>query len=136
MIKKILLISLFIMISGYGTMAQDISGEWHWNSGDGLRTFTLDLIHITKDRVQGVHCVEDYEVKVSECFKLEDDYTITLIKISENIFQGNLLGGVGRKRLVEDIQVQYIPLDNSLIFTRTKIPKGISLIPVEAILRR
>jgi hypothetical protein len=96
----------------------------------------LNLFHITKDRVQGFHCVEDFENKVSECFKMGDEYTITLVKISENIFQGNLLSGVGRNRLVEDIQLQYIPLDNSMIFTHTKILEGISLIPSEAILRR
>ncbi len=136
MIKKILLIVVLMMFSGFIAGAQNISGEWSWNSGDGLKTFTIELVHITKDRVQGVHCVEDFEIKVSECFKVEDEYTVTLVKISENIFQGNLLSGEGRNRLVEDIQLQYVPLDNSLIFTHTKIPKGISLIPVEAILQR
>lgn len=136
MINKVLLISLFLMFSFFITEAQNISGEWRWNSGDGMQTFTIDLIHITKDRVQGVHCVEDFEAKVSECFKMEDEYTIRLVKISENIFQGNLMSGVGKDRLVEDIQLQYIPLDNSMIFTHTKIPKGISHIPVEAILHR
>ena len=134
--KKILLISMFLMFSSFIAGAQNISGEWRWNSGDGLKTFKIDLAHITKNRVQGVHCVDDFEIKVSECFKKEDEYTITLVKISENIFQGNLLSGAGRNRLVEDIQLQYIPLDNSMIFTHTKTPKGISLIPVEAILQR
>lgn len=135
MIKKILLITMFLIFSCFPGEAQNISGEWRWNSGDGQKTFTIDLVHITKDRVQGVHCVEDFEIKISECFKkMEHEYTVTLVKISENIFQGNLLSGAGRNRLVEDIQLQYIPLDNSMIFTHTKIPKGISHIPVEAIL--
>ncbi|MFO8146091.1 MAG: hypothetical protein ACQEWG_10820 [Bacteroidota bacterium] len=134
--KKILLISVFLMFSCFIAGAQNISGEWRWNSGDGLKTFKIDLAHITKDRVQGVHCVEDFENKISECFQMQDEYTISLVKISENIFQGNLLSGKGRNRLVEDIQLQYIPLDNSMIFTHSKIPKRISLIPVEAILQR
>ncbi|MFN4761903.1 hypothetical protein ACKGJN_02160 [Gillisia sp. Q332] len=136
MIKKILLIAVLMMFSGFIAEAQNISGKWSWNSSDGLKTFTIELVHITKDRVQGVHCVEDFEIKISECFKMEDEYTVTLVKISENIFQGNLLSGEGRNRLVEDIQLQYVPLDNSLIFIHTKIPTGISLIPVEAILQR
>ena len=78
----------------------------------------------------------EFEVKVSECFKMEDEYTVSLVKISENIFRGNLLSGVDRNRLAEKIQLQYIPLDNSIIFTHTKIPEGISLTPLEAILRR
>lgn len=136
MIKKTLLISVFLMFSGLISEAQNISGEWRWNSADGLKTFTLNLVHITKDRVQGVHCTEDVEVKVSECFKMENEYTVSLTKISENIFRGNLLSGIDKNVLAEKIQLQYIPLDNSIIFTHTKIPEGISLTPSEAILRR
>lgn len=134
--KKSLLISVFLIFSGFIAGAQNISGEWRWQADDGLKTFSIDLVHITKDRVQGVHCVEDFEVKVSECFEMEHEFTVNLVKISENILQGNLMSGEGRDRIVEDIQLQYIPLDNSMIFTHTKIPKGISLIPGEAVLRR
>ena len=135
MIKK-LLILVFLIFSGFTAEAQNITGEWRWNSSDGQKTFAIDLTHITKDRVQGVHCVEDYENKISECFKMKDEYTVSLVKTSENLFQGNLLSGVGSNRLVEDIQLQFIPLDNSMIFTHTKIPKRISLIPVEGVLQR
>ncbi|CAM4200666.1 hypothetical protein [Gillisia limnaea] len=135
--KTILLCSFVIFTCfSISASAQDLTGQWSWNSGDGQRTFTIDLTHITKDRVQGVHCVEDFEIKISECFQLQDEYTVRLVKTAENIFQGNLMSGEGRNRLVEDIQLQYIPLENTVIFTHTKIPKGISLIPVEAILQR
>lgn len=135
--KKILLCSFVILTCiSISASAQDLSGEWRWDSSDGQKIFKIDLVHITKDRVQGVHCVEDFENKISECFQMQDEYTLSLVKISENIFQGNLLSGVGKDKLVEDIQLQYIPLDDSMIFTHTKIPRGISLIPLEGILRR
>ncbi|MFO7720156.1 MAG: hypothetical protein R6W85_06935, partial [Gillisia sp.] len=133
MILKILLISAFLMFSWVIAGAQNIAGEWRSISGDGQNAFTIDLVHITKDRVQGVHCLENFELQIGECFQMDQEYTVTLVKISENIFQGNLLSGVGGNRLIEDIQLQYIPIDNSMIFTHTKIPKGISLIPAEAI---
>ena len=136
MIKNTLLISVFLMFSGLIAEAQNISGEWRLVSIDGQKAFTIELVHITKDRVQGVHCVEDFENKIFECFQMQDEYTVRLVKISENIFQGNLLSGVGKERLVEDIQLQYIPLDDSMIFTHTKIPRRVSLIPLEGILRR
>ncbi len=135
--KKIIRYSFVILtFFSFSTFAQDLSGQWRWASGDGQKVFTIDLAHITKDRVQGVHCVEDFEIKISECFQLQDEYTIHLVKISENIFQGNLMSGEGRNRLVEDIQLQYIPLDDNMIFSHTKSPKGISLIPLEGVLRR
>ncbi len=60
MIKKLLLISgciTFLVTAG----AQDISGQWQMDSSDGQQIFRLDLIHITKERVRGVHCMENFE---------------------------------------------------------------------------
>ncbi|MBK5192750.1 MAG: hypothetical protein JJE07_05965 [Flavobacteriaceae bacterium] len=126
------LISFLVFTAG----AQDISGEWHMNSNDGEQIFTLSLVHITKDRVKGVHCIENFEKEITECFKMEDNYTVNLVKINENIFQGILLSGIGGNKIAQDIQVQYLPLDDRLLFKLTKIPEGEFLIPVEAVLER
>ena len=134
--KNVLGSFLILIFFSISASAQDLSGEWRSISGEGQKAFTIDLVHITKDRVQGVHCVENFELKIADCFKMDQEYTVKLVKISENIFQGILLSGTGSNRLIEDIQLQYIPLDHSIIFTHTKTPKGISLIPVEAILQR
>jgi hypothetical protein len=72
MIKKLLLISGFITFSVFSAGAQDISGEWHMNSNDGQQIFILDLIHITKDRVSGAYCIENFEKEITECFKIEE----------------------------------------------------------------
>jgi hypothetical protein len=136
MIKKLLLISGFITFLIFSAGAQDISGEWHINSNDGQQIFTLDLIHITKERVGGAHCIENFEKEITECFKLEDEYTVNIVKINENIFQGILWTEIGGNNTAQEIQVQYLPLDDRLLFKLTKIPEGEFLIPVEAVLER
>jgi len=136
MIKKTLLIFGLIAFLGFTAGAQDISGEWNMNSNNGQQTFSLDLIHITKDRVKGVHCIENFEKEITECFTMEDNYTVNIVKISENIFKGILLSYKGENEIMLDIQVQYLPLDNTLLFKLTKFPEGEFLIPVEAVLER
>ncbi len=136
MIKKILLIFGLISFLGFTAKAQDISGEWNMNSNNARQIFSLDLMHIAKDRVKGVHCIENFEREITECFKMEDNYTVNIVKISENIFKGILLSYMGENELILEIQVQYLPLDNTLLFKLTKIPETEFLIPVEAVLER
>jgi len=136
MIRKILLIFGLIAFLGFTAKAQDISGEWNMNSSDGQQMFSLDLIHHTKDRVKGVHCIENFGKEITECFKMEDNYTVNIVKIAEDIFKGKLLSYKGENEVLLDIQVKYLPLDNTLLFKLTKIPETEFLIPVEAVLER
>jgi len=136
MIKKLLLISGFIIFLVFSARAQDISGEWRMNSNDGQQIFSLELIHITKDRFKGVHCIENFEKEISECFKMEDKYTVNIVKITENIFKGKLLSWDGENKILLEFQLQYLPLDDRLLFKLTKIPEGEFLIPIEAVLER
>ncbi len=120
----------------FSASAQDLTGEWRWNSDDGQVIYSLDLRHISKDRVRGVHCIQNFERKTTECFGPEDEYTVTLVKIAENIFQGNLLSGTGKDREVRDIQIQYLPLEDRILFKLMTVPEQPFLVPVEAILQR
>lgn len=136
MTKNFLLISGFITFLVFSAGAQDISGEWRLDSNEGQQIFSLDLIHITKDRVKGVHCIENFEKEITECYKMEGKYTVDILKIAENIFKGKLLGWKGENEILLDFQLQYLPLDNNLLFKLTKIPEGEFLIPAKGVLKR
>jgi hypothetical protein len=136
MIKKLFLITGFITFLIFSARSQDISGEWRMNSNDGQQIFSIDLIHITKDRVKGVHCIESFEKEITECFKMDEEYTVNIVKIAENIFKGILFSWNGENEILLDIQVQYHPLDDRLLFKLTKIPEAELLIPDEAVLER
>lgn len=136
MTKKLLFILGLITLFGISAKAQDISGEWRMISNDGQQIFTLNLIHITKDRLRGVHCIENFEIEIIECFKLEQVHTINLVKIAKNIFKGNMMIGRGRNKTLQNIQLQYRPLNNTILFTLTRIPEGEFIVPLEAVLQR
>lgn len=136
MVKKLLLIPILVFLFITSTQAQDLSGKWQWNSGNSQVGFSLDLNHISKDRLRGVHCIQNFERKIKECFEPEDQYTVTLIKIAENIFKGSLLSGTGKDREARDIQIQYLPLEDRILFSLTTLPEKPFLIPMEAILQR
>lgn len=116
--------------------AQDISGKWRWNSDDGQLIFSIDLVHVTRDRVAGVHCVESFEEELTECHDPRNDYTLRLAKIAPNIFQGSLLSIRNSEFEMRDIQLQYLPRNNRMIFTVTKIPETSLRVPMEAIMIR
>ncbi len=136
MVKKLLLIAVLLFVFITSTQAQDLSGKWRWNSNNGQVVYSLTLNHISKDRVTGVHCIQNFKRKITECFKPEEEYTVTLVKITENIFKGSLLSGTGKEREMRDIQIQYLPLEDRIIFSLTTVPEKPFLIPVEAILQR
>jgi hypothetical protein len=136
MAKKLLLIAVLIFVFITSTQAQDLSGKWRWNSDNGQVVYSLTLNHISKDRVTGVHCIQNFKRKITECFTPEEEYTVTLVKITENIFKGSLLSGTGKEREMRDIQIQYLPLEDRIIFSLTTVPEEPFLIPVEAILQR
>lgn len=127
-----LLFGVFLIPAG----AQDIKGNWRWQSDDGQQTFSLQLIEITRNRVLGLHCIEDFAKELTECKEPGDDYTVQLEKVAENIFQGNLLRTEGTDIKLRQIQLRYVPVDNTIMFTVTNKPQDSLLIPAEAVLRR
>lgn len=120
-----------------GNYAQDLKGNWTWKSDDGQKTFTMELDHISKDRLNGVHCVEDFETEIVECYKMgEDEYSVSLVRIAPNLFQGNLVSVRGKEMEVRDIQIQYLPEDDTILFSLTKIPETPFRVPKKAVLSR
>ncbi|WP_026836725.1 hypothetical protein [Gillisia sp. JM1] len=134
--KKLLLIAILLFVYITSTQAQDLSGKWRWNSDNGQVVYSLTLNHISKDRVTGVHCIQNFKIKITECSTPEEEYTVILVKITENIFKGSILSGTGKEREMRDIQIQYLPLEDRIIFSLTTVPEEPFLIPVEAILQR
>ncbi len=67
---------------------------------------------------------------------MENKYSVNLVKISENIFRGNLLSGIGGNKITQELQVQYLPLDDRLLFKSIKITEGEFLIPAQRFLKR
>lgn len=133
--KLLFLGGLFLLLS-LPIFAQDINGTWISNSEDGQSTFTLDLTHVSKDRVSGFHCVENIQERINECHRRGQDFTISLVQIAENIYQGNLLSVRGRNLFERNIQLQYLPINNTILFTLTRPAEGSLRIPKEAVLRR
>lgn len=134
--QKLLLMGGLLVFLNLPILAQDINGTWTSHSEDGQSIFTLKLTHVSKDRVSGVHCIENVRERINECHRPGDDYTVALVQISENIFQGNLLSVRGRNLFERNIQLQYRPADNAIFFSLTRPPQGPLRIPKEAILRR
>ncbi len=136
MVRKLLLIAVLLFVFIAPTKAQDLSGKWRWNSPDGQVVYSLTLNQISKDRITGAHCVKNFERKIKECFKPEQENTVSLVKVTENIFKGSLLSGTGKDREMREIQVQYLPLEDRILFNLTLVPQKSYLIPFEAILQR
>ncbi|HSI70904.1 MAG TPA: hypothetical protein VK941_11765 [Gillisia sp.] len=134
MIKKLLftlLIGFFISVS---TQAQDIEGSWSWNSQDGVNMFTIDLIRTSENNYRGNHCSVYLNGDRLDCRENEQDSTIVLIRKSENIFQGSIRSGLSNS--IGNVQLQYLPNEDSILFSLKSNPKGEYYMPLEGRLQR
>tara|TARA_R100000935_G_C2826931_1_gene162838 strand:- start:158 stop:568 length:411 start_codon:yes stop_codon:yes gene_type:complete len=136
MVRKLLLIVVLLFVFIPPTKAQDLTGKWRWNSPNGQVVYSLTLNQISKDRFSGVHCIQNFKRNIEECFTPDQEITVTLVKITENLFKGSLLSGIGKDREMREIQVQYLPLEDRILFNLTMVPKKSFFIPLEAILQR
>lgn len=130
--KKLLLLFLFLIPLQF--QAQDISGNWNWVTGVGENSFTLTLKKVSENNYRGIHCASYYGGNRIDCESDENNYSVALIRKSDNIFQGTIKSGYSQT--TGNFQLQYLPLNNTMIFKITQMPQGISFIPQEAILER
>lgn len=133
MTKKLLLLFL-ISIFSKSIYAQDISGSWSWNSEEGSNMFTLDLIKTSENNFRGNHCSVYLHGDRIDCNDSKEDFSIVLIKKAENIFQGSIRSGFSYA--VGNVQLQYLPEENTMLFSLKTAPEGEYYMPIEARLIR
>lgn len=134
MVKKLLLYPFFLLLLSFSSLAQDISGSWSWNSDDGGNMFTIDLIEISENNYRGNHCSVYLRGERIDCNDNKDEFSIVLIRKAENIFQGSIRSGLSYA--VGNVQLQYQPIENRILFSLKTNPKGEYYIPVEGVLVR
>ena len=134
MVKKLHLITLLFFSLILSSQAQDISGSWSWNSPDGGNMFTIDLMEISENNYRGNHCSVYLRGDKIDCNDNKDEFSIVLIRKAENIFQGSIRSGFSYA--VGNVQLQYLPADNTILFSLKTHPKGEYYIPLEGVLVR
>lgn len=134
MIKNLLLLTVLFSLFAFNSEAQDISGSWSWNSKEGGDMFTLDLIKAAEDNFRGNHCSVYLHGDRIDCSDSKDEFSIVLIRKAENIFQGSIRSGYSSA--IGNVQLQYLPLENTMLFTLRTAPDGEYYMPVEARLIR
>jgi hypothetical protein len=130
MIKKLLLLPLLIILFGVTAFSQDISGSWSWNSKEGGDMFTIDLSKASENQFSGNHCSVFLHGDRIDCSDSKDEFSIVLIRKAENIFQGSIRSDYSKA--IGNVQLQYLPVENTIIFSLKTAPQGIYYMPVEA----
>lgn len=96
--------------------------------------FTLDLIETTEDNFRGNHCSVYLHGNRIDCSDNKEEFSIVLIRKAENIFQGSIRSGYSSA--IGNVQLQYLPEDNTMLFSLKTAPEGEYYMPVEARLIR
>lgn len=130
---KLHLSFLLLLFITTASPAQEIDGSWSWSSEDG-DMFTLDLREITDNSYRGNHCSVYLQGDRLDCYDAADEFTVVLIRKAENIFEGSIRSTYSLT--TGNFQLQYLPLDDILLFTLTAPPEGEYYIPLEAELQR
>lgn len=133
MIRSLLPAFAFFLII-FSSSAQDIAGSWSWNSDEGGNMFTIDLIEIAEHNYRGNHCSVYLHGDRIDCNENREDFSIALIRKAENIFQGSIRSSYSNA--VGNVQLQYLPEDDTMLFSLKTNPKGEYYIPVEGVMQR
>lgn len=134
MVKKLLFIPVLVFLFLTPTQAQDISGSWSWNSTEGNNMFTVELIQASENNYRGNHCSVYLHGERIDCNDTKDDFTIILIRKAENVFQGSIRSGYSYA--VGNVQLQYLPNEDTMLFSLKSAPKGEYYMPLEARMQR
>ncbi|MGB8706211.1 MAG: hypothetical protein WCD31_14390 [Gillisia sp.] len=132
--EKKLPLALILCFLIFSVKAQDISGAWNIKSGEEGQSFTINLTHVSKNHYKGVHCALQFGTSKKDCQNKPDNYTISLVRTNENFYEGNIKSAVTNAKA--GFKLQYVPLDNSLVFKLTTIPMGEFYIPKKALMTR
>lgn len=134
MIKKLQLAFFICFLISFSSQAQEIEGSWSWNSQDGVNMFSIDLLRISENNYRGNHCSVYLGGDRIDCRENGEDFTIVLVRKSENIFQGSIRSGLSNS--IGNVQLQYLPNEDSLLFSLKSNPKGEYYMPLEGRLER
>ncbi|WP_081210330.1 hypothetical protein [Salegentibacter sediminis] len=125
---------LFFSLGLCAQQTQDLEGTWRWTSPNGEDNFELSLEYIDGSKIRGKHCSVYHNGEKMDCQNNENDYSISLIKIAKNIYDGTIesrySATAGR------IRVQYHPTDVSLSFVLKAYPPGEFYLPDRALMYR
>ncbi|HSP12615.1 MAG TPA: hypothetical protein VLO29_08810 [Salegentibacter sp.] len=125
---------LFLSMGICAQQSQDLEGIWRWTSPDGEDNLELILEYIDGSKIRGKHCSVFHNGEKMDCQRRESDYSISLIKIARNIYDGTIESRYSATS--GRIRVQYDPRDVSISFTLKSYPPGEFYLPDRAILYR
>ena len=129
-------ILIFMLFSCVNAYSQDISGTYRWSLGDGRDNFEIYLssknaIHGTAPTsFKGEHCGVQLDGRRMDCSS--EEVTISLNKISENIFTGTILSAYSRT--IHDIKVTYLPATKQIKWEVTNKRPGQIYFPLNVIM--
>jgi hypothetical protein len=129
----IFILMLFSCVYAY---SQDISGTYSWNFDDGRDNFEIYLSPknairgTTPTSFKGEHCGVQLEGRRMDCSS--EEVTISLNKISDNVFTGTILSAYSRT--IHDIKVTYLPATKQIKWEVTNKRPGQIYFPLNVIM--
>ena len=131
MLKAQSVIFIFFIFTSICAYSQDISGTYRWDLDSGRRTFTIfleaedSIANVAPTSFKGKHCGVFESGRRMDCS--DEEYSIFLKKISENVFEGTILSAYSLA--ISEIKITYLPEGKSLRWEVTKEEKGKNLLP-------
>lgn len=130
------IILIFMLLFSVNAFSQDISGTYRWNYGDGRDNFEIYLSPknairgTTPTSFKGEHCGVQLDGRRMDCSS--EEVTISLNKISDNVFTGTILSAYSRT--IHDIKVTYLPTTKQIKWEVTDKRPGQIYFPLNVIM--
>ncbi|WP_146613674.1 hypothetical protein [Algoriphagus yeomjeoni] len=111
-----------VLLFSYYSNAQDISGTYRWDLDSGRRNFVISLspknaiLGTIPTSFQGEHCgIFNYGSRMDCSY---EEYSISVNRISENLFTGTILSAYSLA--VSEIRITYFPESEKIRWEVTK----------------
>lgn len=118
--------------------AQNISGTYRWDYDSGRRNFVIELkpnniiLGQPISTYKGEHCgVFGYGSRMDCSY---EEYSISLKRISQNIFTGTILSAYSQT--ISEIKITYLPDSGNIRWEVTKPGEGQSYFPYNVIMEK
>ena len=131
--KKLFLLNIVFLVASCAN-AQNITGNWVWQSENGDHKFEMSLEKPNTNTIKGYHCGIFRQGQKIDCVESNNDYSINLTKYQSNVYKGSIRSGFSGEE--GTIKITYNSSHDTIFFERLEYPNGESYIPNKITLTR
>ena len=118
--------------------SQNIEGHWRWSYNE-KHSSTITLEQVNSNEYRGSYCSVYYQGRRIDCSDNDEEYNLSLAKVSNNIFEGTFKNNFSNKPNTPNsgtIRITYIPSTQKIKIEILTEPEGEFYLPNNVLFKK